>query len=110
MRRGWGTTAAAVRSVFGVRRIKKQFHERKSYPFLVDVPAPDAHESENLTLMQRRAQQLSCGQYLTTRRVVRMWSERSGLAFARFHFADETAAEAFAAEFADAGAVYINRK
>jgi hypothetical protein len=39
-----------------------------------------------------------------------MWSERSGLEFARFHFANESAAEAFAAEFADAGAVYISRK
>jgi hypothetical protein len=105
-----GTTAAAMRSVFGVRRIKKHLDEQKRYPFLVDVPATNAHESEHLAVMRSRAQQLSCGQYAATRRVVRMWSERSGLEFARFHFADETAAEAFAAEFADAGAVYISRK
>ena len=110
LRRRGGTTAAAARSGFGVRRINKQFEKPISYPFLVDVPAPNAHESEHSTRMRDRAQQLSCGQYLATRRVVRVWSERSGLEFARFHFASETAAEAFAAEFAKAGAVYISRK
>jgi hypothetical protein len=93
-----------------VRRKKMPLHDHIRHPFLVDVPAPDARESDNLTLMERRAQQLSSGAYETTRRKIKTWSERSGLEFARFHFADETAAEAFATEFADLGAVYISRK
>ena len=91
-------------------RSKKPLHDHIKHPFLVDVPAPDVGEAERLSLMEQRARQLSSGEYVTTRRKVRTWAERSGLEFARFHFADETAAEAFATEFADLGAVYISRK
>jgi len=93
-----------------VRRRKKPLYDHIEHPFLVDVPAPESGEAENFTRMQDRAQQLSSGGYSTTRRRVRTWSARSGLEFARFHFADERAAEAFAAEFADLGAVYLSRK